>query len=153
MSIESVMPSTHLILCCPLLLLPPIPLSIRVFSNELILCMRWPKYCHLMHQSIQWTPIDNYQRHQPKDIDWVGRRIHVHLCNSIYHITLPDSPNCMQLFYIVRLIIIPLWLVIIIIFYFLSGSWLWKPISIFCYCDYVTTNHLRPLYHDGSTEK
>ena len=38
------MPSSHLILCCPLLLLPPIPLSIRVFSNESTLCMRWPKY-------------------------------------------------------------------------------------------------------------
>ena len=43
-SIESVMPSCHLILCHPLLLLPPIPPSIRVFSNESTLCMRWPKY-------------------------------------------------------------------------------------------------------------
>ena len=43
-SIESVMPSRHLILCCPLLLLPPIPPSIRVFSNEPTLRMRWPKY-------------------------------------------------------------------------------------------------------------
>ena len=38
------MPSSHLILCCPLLLLPPIPLSIRVFSNESTLHMKWPKY-------------------------------------------------------------------------------------------------------------
>ena len=38
------MPSSHLILCRPLLLLPPIPPSIRVFSNESTLCMRWPKY-------------------------------------------------------------------------------------------------------------
>ena len=44
MCIESVMPSSHLILCHPLLLLPPIPPSIRVFSNESTLCMRWPKY-------------------------------------------------------------------------------------------------------------
>ena len=43
-SIESVMPSSHLILCRPLLLLLPIPSSIRVFSNESTLCMRWPKY-------------------------------------------------------------------------------------------------------------
>ena len=43
-SIESVMPSSHLILCRPLLLLPPIPPSIRVFSNESTLRMRWPKY-------------------------------------------------------------------------------------------------------------
>ena len=44
MSIESVMPSSHLMLCRPLLLLPPIPPSIRVFSNESTLHMRWPKY-------------------------------------------------------------------------------------------------------------
>ena len=44
MSIESVMPSNHLILCCPLLLLPPIPASVIVFSNESALRMRWPKY-------------------------------------------------------------------------------------------------------------
>ena len=44
MSIELVMPSSHLILCRPLLLLPPIPPSIRVFSNESTLRMRWPKY-------------------------------------------------------------------------------------------------------------
>ena len=43
-NIESVMPSSHFILCRPLLLLPPIPPSIRVFSNESTLCMRWPKY-------------------------------------------------------------------------------------------------------------
>ena len=44
MSIESVMASSHLILCCQLLLLPPIPPSIRVFSKESVLCIRWPKY-------------------------------------------------------------------------------------------------------------
>ena len=44
MSIKSVMPSNHLILCCPLLLLPLIFPSIRVFSNKLVLCIRWPKY-------------------------------------------------------------------------------------------------------------
>ena len=44
MTIESVMPSSHLILCHPFLLLPLIPPSIRVFSNESTLCMRWPKY-------------------------------------------------------------------------------------------------------------
>ena len=43
MSIESIMPSNHLILCCPLLLLPPIPPSIRVFSNKSALHIRWPK--------------------------------------------------------------------------------------------------------------
>ena len=44
MCIESVMPSSHLIFCRPLLLLPPIPPSIRVFPNESTLCMRWPKF-------------------------------------------------------------------------------------------------------------
>ena len=43
-SIESVMPSSHLILCRPLLVLPSVPPSIRIFSNESTLCMRWPKY-------------------------------------------------------------------------------------------------------------
>ena len=46
-SVQSVMPSSHLILCHPLLLLPPIPPSIRVFSNESTLHMRWPKYWSL----------------------------------------------------------------------------------------------------------
>ena len=45
LSIESVIPSNHLILCCPLILLPSIFPSIRVFSNESVLCIRWPKYC------------------------------------------------------------------------------------------------------------
>ena len=44
MSIESVMPSSHIILCRPLLLLPPIPPSLKVFSSESTLCMRQPKY-------------------------------------------------------------------------------------------------------------
>ena len=63
MSIESVMPSSHLILCRPLLLLPPIPPSIRVFSNESTLCMRWPKYWILASASFlpkntqDWFPL------------------------------------------------------------------------------------------------
>ena len=57
-SIESVMPSSHLILCRPLLLLPPIPPSIRVFSSESTLRMRWPKYWsfQLQHHSLQRNP-------------------------------------------------------------------------------------------------
>ena len=55
MSIESVMPSNHLILCRPLFLLPSIFPSIRVFSNESALCIRWPKYWSFspQHQSFQ----------------------------------------------------------------------------------------------------
>ena len=57
MSSKSVMPSSHLIFCRPLLLLPPIPPSIRVFSSESTLLMRWPKYWSFsQHQSFQWTP-------------------------------------------------------------------------------------------------
>ena len=44
LSVELVMPSNHLLLCCPLLLMPSIFPSIRVFSNELVLCIRWPKH-------------------------------------------------------------------------------------------------------------
>ena len=56
MSIKSVMPSSHLILCRPLLLLPSIPPSVRIFSNESTLHMRWPKYYRLQNQ------IHGYQR-------------------------------------------------------------------------------------------
>ena len=52
MSIESVIPSSHLILCCPLLLLPPIPPSIRVFSNESALHIRWPMYWNSASASV-----------------------------------------------------------------------------------------------------
>ena len=48
--------ANYLILCCPLLLLPSIFPSIRVFSSELALHIRWPKYWSLQHQSFQWNP-------------------------------------------------------------------------------------------------
>ena len=51
------MPSNHLILCCPLLLLPPIPTSIMVFSNESVIHMRWPKYWSF---SFSISPSDEY---------------------------------------------------------------------------------------------
>ena len=57
MSIESVMPSNHLILCRPLLLLPSIFPSIRAFSNESVLCIRWPKYCSF---SFSISPSNEY---------------------------------------------------------------------------------------------
>ena len=56
MSIESVMPSSHLILCCSVLLLPPIPPSIRVFSSESTHEVPKVLEFQLQHQSFQWTP-------------------------------------------------------------------------------------------------
>ena len=66
-SIRSVMPSTHLILCRPLLLLPPIPPSIRVFSNESTLHMRWPKYWNF---SLSISPSSEYSGLISFRIDW-----------------------------------------------------------------------------------
>ena len=55
MSIKLVMPSSHLIPCCPLLFLLPIPPSIRVFSNESTLCIRWPKYWSFRFNISPWN--------------------------------------------------------------------------------------------------
>jgi len=65
MSIESVMPSNHLILCCPLLLLPSIFPSIRVFSNELALLIRWLEYW-----SFSISPSNEYSGLIPFRIEW-----------------------------------------------------------------------------------
>ena len=61
------MPSNHLILCHPLLLLPPIPPSIRVFSNESALCMRWPKYWSF---SFNIRPSNKYSQLISFRMDW-----------------------------------------------------------------------------------
>ena len=66
MSIESVMPSNHLMLCCPLLLLPSIFPSIRVFSNESVLHIRWPKYC-----SFSINPSNEYSGLISFRMDWL----------------------------------------------------------------------------------
>ena len=68
MSIESVMPSSHLILCRPLLLLPPIPPSIRVFSNESALHMGWPKYWSF---SFSISPSDEHPGLISFRMDWL----------------------------------------------------------------------------------
>ena len=65
MSIESVMPSSNLILCHPLLLLPSMFPSIRVFSNEPALCIRWPKYC-----SFSLSPSNEYSGFISHSTDW-----------------------------------------------------------------------------------
>ena len=67
-SIASVMPSSHLILCRPLLLLPPIPPRIRVFSNESTLCMRWPKYWSF---SFSTSPSNEYSGLISFRMDWL----------------------------------------------------------------------------------
>ena len=67
MSIESVMPSNHLILCCPLLLLPSIFPSIRVFSNESALHIRWPKYWSF---SFSVSPSNEYSELISFRMDW-----------------------------------------------------------------------------------
>ena len=69
MSIESVMPSNHLTLCCPLLLPPPIPPSIRVFSNESTLCIRWPNYWSF---SFSISPSNEYSGLISFRIDWLA---------------------------------------------------------------------------------
>ena len=68
MSIESVMPSNRLILCRPLLLLPQIPPSIVVFSNESTLCMRWPKYWRF---SLSISPSNEHPRLISFRTDWL----------------------------------------------------------------------------------
>ena len=68
MSIESVMPSSHLILCRPLLLLPPIPPSTGVFSNESTLHMRWPKYWNF---SFSISPSNEYPGLSSFRMDWL----------------------------------------------------------------------------------
>ena len=68
MSIESVMPSNHFILCRPLLLLPSFFPSIRVFSNESVLCIRWPKYWSF---SFNISPPNEYSGLISFRMDWL----------------------------------------------------------------------------------
>ena len=68
MSIELVMPSNHLILCCPLLLPPSIFSSIRVFYNKSVLRMRWPKYCSF---SFRISPSNEYSGLISFRMDWL----------------------------------------------------------------------------------
>ena len=68
LSIESVVPSSHLILCCPLLFLPSILSSIRVFSNESVLYIRWPKYWSF---SFSISPFNEYSGLISFRMDWL----------------------------------------------------------------------------------
>ena len=70
MFFKSVMPSSHRILCCPLLFLPPIPPSIRVFSNESSFHMRWPKYWSFSLTS--FLPMNTQDRSPLKWTGWIS---------------------------------------------------------------------------------
>ena len=79
MPIESVMPSSHLILCRPLLLLPPSPPSIRVFSNESALRVRWPKYWSF---SFSISPSSEHPGLVSFRMDWLDLLAPLYLCLS-----------------------------------------------------------------------
>ena len=101
MSIESVMPSSYLILCCPLLLLPPIPPSIRVFSNESTLCMRWPKYWSL---SFSIIPSNEHQGLISFRMDWLDLLAVQGTLNSLLqHYSSKASALWYSAFFIVQL--------------------------------------------------
>ena len=72
MPIESVMPSSHLILCHPLLLLPPVPPSVRVFSSESTLRMMWPKYWTF---SFSISPSNEHPALTSLRMDWLDRLV------------------------------------------------------------------------------
>ena len=89
-SIASVMPSNHLILCCPLLLLPSVFLNIRVFSSESALCIRWPKHWSL---SFSVSPSNEYSGLISFRIDWLDLLAVQGTLKCLVHcITLPKCP-------------------------------------------------------------
>ena len=101
MFIESVMPSNHLILCHPLLLLPSIFPSIRVFSNELALCIRWPKYWNF---SFSISPSSEYPGLISFRTDWLGLlTVHGTLKNLLQHHSTKASIFWHSAFFMVQL--------------------------------------------------
>ena len=82
MSIKSVMPSNHLILCCPLLLLLPTFPSIMVFFSESVLHIRWPKYCDF---SFSISPSSEYSGLITFGIDWFHLAVQGTLMNLLQH--------------------------------------------------------------------
>ena len=101
MSIESVMPSSHLILCRPLLLLPPVPPSIRVFSNESTLRMRWPKYWSF---SFSISPSNEHSGLASFRMDWLDLlAVQGTLKSLLQHHSLKSSILRGSAFFIVQL--------------------------------------------------
>ena len=100
MPIESVMPSSHLILCHPLLLLPPTPPSIRVFSNESTLHMRWPKYWSF---SFSISPSNKHPGLISFRIDWLDLLAVQGTLKSLLHHSSKASILQCSAFFIVQL--------------------------------------------------
>ena len=100
MSIESVMPSNHLILCRPLLLLPPIPPSIRIFSNESVLHIRWPKYWSF---NFSISPSNEYSGLISFRIDWFDLAVQETPKSLLQHHSSKASILLRSAFFIVQL--------------------------------------------------
>ena len=94
------MPSSHLILCRPLLLLPPIPPSIRVFSNESTLCMRWPKYWSF---SFSISPSSEHPGLISFTMDWLDILTVQGTLKSLQHHSSKASVLLRSAFFIVQL--------------------------------------------------
>ena len=101
MSIELVMPSNHLILCCPLLLQPSIFPSIRVFSSESVLLIRWPKYWSF---SFSISPFNDYSGLISFKMDWLDLLVVQGTRKSLlqHHSSKASIPQC-SAFFIVQL--------------------------------------------------
>ena len=100
MSIELVMPSNHLILCCPLLLLPSIFPSIRVFSNESVLLIRWPKYWSF---SFSISPPNEHPGLISFRMDWLDLAVQGTLKSLLQHHSSKASILQHSAFFIVQL--------------------------------------------------
>ena len=100
MSIESVMPSSHFILCHPLLLLPSVFPSIRVFSYESVLCIRWPKYWSF---SFSISPSNEYSGLISFGIDWFNLAVQGLLKSLLQQHNLKSSILWRSSFFIVQL--------------------------------------------------
>ena len=101
MSTESVIPSNHFILCCPLLFPPSIFPSIRVFSNESVLCIRWPKYWSF---SFSISPPNEYSGLISFRIDWLDLLVVGGILKSLLqHHSLKASILWHSAFFIVQL--------------------------------------------------
>ena len=100
MSIKSVMPSDHLILCCPPLFLPSIFLSIRVFSKESAIRMRWPKYCSF---SFNIIPSNKHPGLISFRMDWLNLAVQGTLKNLLQHHSSKASILLCSAFFVVQL--------------------------------------------------